>query len=116
MAIVTCPYCGGRISSLMKSCPHCKEELDDLSPEDRERLQSERWKEKLFRASQLSFLALALLLFGAIWWWFDGPTGWDLPPPLGGVLLVFFGAVLYVSARAWTFWLKLGRNRPTTRR
>ena len=96
----------------MKVCPHCNNQLGELGPEDRDRLRARRWKEQLYRASNLAYVALAMLLAGAIWWWFDGATGWDIPPPLGGVLLVFFGTVLYLVARAWTFWLRLARNRP----
>ncbi len=73
----------------------------------------QRWRDQVFRAAQLSYLALVMLMVGAGWWWFQSPTGWHMPPPLASLLLVFFGTLLYLGARGWTLWLKLGRNRPS---
>jgi hypothetical protein len=112
MAIIHCPNCSRRISSQAPVCPHCDVALGELSPEEQERLTVRRWKRQLYRAANLSYLALTFLVIGAIWWWFYGPEGWVLPPPMGGIALVVVGAALYLVARCWIFWLRLGRNRP----
>lgn len=93
-------------------CPSCDFALGELSLEEQERMKWRRRKRQLYRAANLSYLALTFLVIGAIWWWFHGPEGWVLPPPMGGISLVVVGAALYVVARCWIFWLRLKRNRP----
>ncbi len=93
-------------------CPHCHTPLAELTTEEQERLQFRRWKEKVYRATKLSYLALTLLLVGAMWWWFHGPDGWVLPPPTGGIAMIVIGAAFYVVGRCWLIWLRLKRNRP----
>jgi len=112
MAIVHCPNCSKRISSMVKVCPHCDVALGDLTPEEQDRRQRRRWKRLVYRATNLSYLALTLLVIGAMWWWFAEPQGWTLPPPLAAVSMVIIGAAMYLVARCWMFWLRLGRNRP----
>lgn len=112
MAIVHCPNCSKRISSIVTVCPHCDAALGELTPEEQERIKRRRWKRLIYRAKNLSYLALTLLVVGALWWWFAGTQGWVLPPPLPAIAMVMTGAVLYLVARCWMLWLRLGRNRP----
>lgn len=111
MAIIHCPNCSRRISSQATVCPHCDFALAELSPEEHERMKARRRKRQLYRAANLSYLALTFLVIGAIWWWFFGPEGWVMPPPMGGISLIVVGSALYVVARCWIFWLRLSRNR-----
>jgi hypothetical protein len=112
MAIIHCPNCARRISSLAPVCPHCHTPLGELTPDEQHRLKVRRWKATVYRAANLSYLALTLLVVGSIWWWFHGPDGWALPPPAGGIVMITVGAALYVVARFWLLWLRLKRNRP----
>ena len=107
MALIRCPQCSRRISTLMKVCPHCDTALGELSPEDQERLARRHWKRMLYRALNLSYLGLTLLVTGAIWWWFSGTQGCVLPPPLPAVSLIILGAAVYLVARAWILWLRI---------
>lgn len=112
MAIVRCPQCTKRISSLVRVCPHCDTALGELTPEEQERIQLRRWKRQVYRAKNLSYLGLTVLVIGALWWWFAQPQGWVLPPPLPAVSMVASGAALYLVARCWMLWLRFRRNRP----
>jgi len=112
MAIIHCPQCSKRISSMVNVCPHCDIALGELTAGEQERLQRRRWKRQVYRATNLSYLGLTALVIGAMWWWFAEPQGWALPPPLPAVSMVIVGAAVYLVARCWMLWLRLGRNRP----
>lgn len=112
MAIVKCPVCGQRISSLAKVCHHCGARLGSLSSSDMDRLARQRWRRHADRAANATYVALAMLVIGAIWWFGAPPQGWFLPPPLATLVLVPLGLVLYLLGRSWLFWLRLPRNRP----
>lgn len=112
MAIVQCPSCGQRISSLAKTCPHCNTALAKLSDADRNRLARNRWRRSVDRAANTTYLALALMVVGAIWWWGAPPQGWFFPPPIVALIALPIGLVLYSVARGWLLWLRLPRNHP----
>ncbi|NDY95535.1 zinc ribbon domain-containing protein [Wenzhouxiangella limi] len=112
MAIVRCPNCGQRMSSLAKTCPHCDTPVGKLSARDRNRLARNRWQRHADRAANTTYLALGLLVFGAIWWWGAPPQGWFFPPPIAALIALPVGVVLYSVGRGWLIWLRLPRNRP----
>ncbi len=112
MAIIKCPACGRRISSLAKSCSHCGAGIESLDSTDRNLLARRRWRRQVDRAVNATYVALAMLLGGVIWWWGDPPQGWYLPPPVGAIVLLPFGLALYLVGRSWLAWLRLPRNRP----
>lgn len=112
MAIIKCPACGQRISSIAKSCPHCAAAIQAMKPEDLARLSRTRWRRQTERAVNATYIALAMLVGGAIWWWGAPPQGWFFPPPVATLVLVPIGLVIYLLGRSWLFWLRLPRNRP----
>lgn len=111
MAIINCPNCSKRISSLAAVCPHCDLPLKEMSAEDQKRLETRRFNRKVDRAFNLSYLGLLALVVGALWWWFGGAEGWHLPPPIPAFLLVFLGGLVYFFARGWLFWMRMNRRR-----
>lgn len=115
MAIVNCPKCNKRISSGHPVCPHCKEPLSELTEKDRRHLEVERWKDQVYRATNFSYLALASLIIGALWWWVAGVGGWVLPPPIPAFVLLVMGVVGYLVGRGWLLWLRIGRGHPGRR-
>jgi len=111
MAIIHCPNCNRRVSSLAPSCSHCDVALGSLSDAQREQLRLRRWKRRLYRALNLSYLGLALLLTGIAVWWFSGPSG-SIPPLTGwGIGLAVLGCAVYLIGRGWSGLLRLERRR-----
>lgn len=107
-----CPACGQRISSLAKVCQHCSTALGTLDAGDLNRLARQRWRRDTNRAANVTYLGLAMLMIGAIWWFGAPPQGWFFPPPIATSVLVPLGLILYLAARSWLLWLRLPRNRP----
>jgi hypothetical protein len=112
MAIVDCPNCKKKISSQHKQCRHCGIPLGEMSEEDYKRLEIERWRDQVYRATNASYIALTALIIGALWWWMTGDGGWEIPPPIPAVVLIFLGVLGYLIGRGWLLWLRMGRKRP----
>jgi len=71
-----------------------------------------RWRRKVWRAKNMAYTAMALLIVGAVWWWLVEPAGWTIPPPPLPVGLIMLSGIGYVIARGWLLWLNMKRNRP----
>lgn len=112
MAIIHCPACSRRMSSLAKVCPYCDTPVGQLSEEDRQRLVTRRWRSRLYRARNVTYLAMTLVVLGMLWWWIAPPSGLVLPVPIPAALLLGLGLVLYLAGWCWLIWLRLSRNRP----
>ncbi len=100
------------MSSLAKACPHCDTPVGEMSDAERDQLKRKRWRRQADRAANATYIALALLVVGAIWWWGAPPQGWFFPPPVGALITLPIGLALYFVGRSWLFWLRLPRNRP----
>ncbi|MDT8437657.1 MAG: hypothetical protein RQ729_01455 [Wenzhouxiangellaceae bacterium] len=107
MAIVQCPVCEKRISSVAPSCPHCHAALGELGAEARQRLRLRRWQDRMYRMRNLSYVAMAMVLVGVSVWWMAPPEGLALPVPPLAILVLAPGVVLYVVARGWLSWIRL---------
>jgi len=106
MAIIRCPSCDQRISSLATSCSHCYEPVGKLSDEQRDRLALRRWRDRLYRARNFTYLSMTLVVIGMIAWWIGEPEGLVLPmTPLAGYLLGA-GTTAYVLSWGWLAWLR----------
>lgn len=112
MAIINCPRCSRRMSDRSPACPHCDLALAELGPEDVSRMELRRWRRKVWRAKNMAYTAMALLIVGAVWWWLVEPAGWTIPPPPLPVGLIMLSGIGYVIARGWLLWLNMKRNRP----
>jgi FtsH-binding integral membrane protein len=105
MAIVDCPACKQRISSLAKVCPHCSTALAELSDEALAAVQRRRLDQQLFQVRNITYLAMAVALMGMIWWVFAGPDQTQV-----AAVLIAVGGLAYVAARAWMMWLQAQVN------
>lgn len=112
MAIIHCPGCSRRISNKFNVCPHCELPLGEMTAEELDRVAHRRWRKRLYQAANLTYVAMTLLIVGAVWWWLAAPEGWVLPPPVGAIALVMIGVAAYLAGRVWLFWLRMRRNRP----
>jgi len=112
MAIINCPGCGRRISDQRTVCTHCELPLGEVTEEDLSRIRRRRWRYRVWQAKNLTYLGMAALVAGVIWWWVSGPEGWTLPLPMLPIVLIGLGLLTYLGGRAWLFWLRMRRNRP----
>lgn len=109
MALIDCPHCTKRVSSLAKVCSHCNRALGEVSEEEAERLALTRWKDRSYRALNISYVGLTLALAGAIWWWVNGDAGWGWPVPQHILLTAALGVVIYIAGRSWVWWLRFNK-------
>ncbi|MDT8408749.1 MAG: hypothetical protein RQ741_04040 [Wenzhouxiangellaceae bacterium] len=110
MAIIRCPNCSRRMSSLARSCPSCHEPIGELTDTERERLAYARWRKRLYQARNITYGAMTLVVVGMILWWLDEPQGLGLPiGTLPGVLLGA-GLIVYIASWCWLAWLRFRGN------
>ena len=109
MAIIRCPACNRRISSIAKACPHCHEAIGDLDQSERNELARRRWRTQLYRARNLTYLAMGLVMIGALVWWMTPPSGLALPISMPAALLLGLGIVGYLTSWGWMLWLRFVR-------
>lgn len=110
MAIINCPNCGKRVSDQAQACSHCDLPLGELSEHDLQRLEHRNWRKRMYRAQNISYLGMAALVAGGIWWW--AAAGARGMVPLPAAVLIAAGVITYAGGRGWLFWLKMKRNRP----
>lgn len=106
MAIIRCPACGRRMSSLAKSCPNCHEAIGQLSDSEREKLAMRRWRTWMYRARNFTYLAMTLVVVGLIVWWLHPPRGLGLPVGIPAATLLGVGLIGYVASWSWMLWLR----------
>ena len=109
MAIIRCPACGRRISSMARACPHCHEAVGKLDREERYELARKRWRTQLYRARNVTYLAMGMVVVGALVWWMTPPQGLVPPVSTPAALLLGLGTVGYLCSWAWVLWLRYWR-------
>ncbi|TKB43727.1 hypothetical protein [Thalassotalea mangrovi] len=70
MALINCPNCAKKISSLAKSCEHCQIELGGLDTEQRlnlERMKKIEESQKLMNQSMLAMVLFCAGIGGMFW-------------------------------------------------
>lgn len=87
--------------------------MRELSEDELAHLERRRWRKRVYRAANFTYLGMTLIIVGAGWWWMATPDIWSYPPPTGGVLLLALGIVTYIVSRGWLVWLRMPRNRPS---
>lgn len=109
MAIIRCPGCRERVSSMAPHCPNCgfgiKDKEGGLSLEEAAARQR---RDKQYRLQYHTYFALVLLVIGAAIMWFDynadGETGYY------SLMVVVAGAGWYLISRGRMLWEK--RRKP----
>ena len=103
MAIINCPSCNKRISSVAVSCEYCKAVFDDS--DDDEKLMrdiSNKRFAKRQRIQNISFLSVLLFAAGAITMYF-GITDSDTMVSDVGRIMLSIGFVGYIVGRVLMF-------------
>lgn len=90
MAIVSCPFCGHKVSDKAAKCSKCSSDLSNLTPEKMASLARSKALDKSQSLVNHSMLALLLFLsgFGLMYWWNPEP---------GGVQQMFAGAAIGIG-------------------
>jgi hypothetical protein len=103
MAIINCPSCNKRISSVAVSCEYCKVVFDD-SVDDEKLMREMRNKRytKRQRIQNISFLSVLLFATGAITMYI-GITDSDKMVGDAGRIMLSIGFVGYVTGRILMF-------------
>jgi len=109
MTLTRCLNCNHRISDKATKCEQCG--FGNLSddPERYAELKRRVYREKRYRLTMRSYIALTVFTIGMIWYWF-GSGGFNGPPEIGPVILLLTGAVGYMVIRTMMVLLKL-RNK-----
>jgi len=103
MAIINCPSCNKRISSVAINCEYCKAVFDD-SVDDEKLMRDIRNKRytKRQRIQNISFLSVLLFAAGAIVMYF-GITDSDTGVSDTGRIMLSIGFVGYIVGRVLMF-------------
>ncbi|MCX7545047.1 hypothetical protein [Marinicella gelatinilytica] len=104
MALVKCPVCRTKMSSLAPVCPKCGFSHDSdakIDPEQAELYRKRRYAERSYQLTMLSYVAMAIAMIGAV------PMLWDyiqgLEQGKNVVLLEHWGS--YLVAAGFVFYM-----------
>ncbi len=106
MAIVRCVNCNHRMSDKAPACPSCGYQRGVASqPELTEETHYKKRRERLYRLTMLSYVALTVFLIGAIWYLMDsawlsrGASAWSKYLLAVGMLGYFVLRVMMIYIR-----------------
>jgi hypothetical protein len=105
MAIISCPFCGQRISDKATACSKCAGDLSSNTPEQLVLIEREKKNRKLQSLLNQSMLSMLLFLggFGILYWW--QPTAHSYNQYASNIAIVL-GFSWYVVTRARIILLK----------
>ena len=109
MSLIRCLNCNQRISDKSLSCEHCGfGGLSSLSedPERMEEMKRRIYREKRYRLTMRSYVALTVFTIGMLWYWVQS-DGFNAPPGTGPVILLLIGAIGYFVIRTMMVLLKM---------
>lgn len=116
MAIINCPSCHKRISSMNTLCPHCGFELDEVSEEDLQAFEMRQARERVYRLKMVSYAVITVFVAGFGWYWY-ATGGFQRPSGTGPYIVMGLSAVGYLVVRGLLFVAqgrlrRLKRGRP----
>ena len=109
MSLIRCLNCNRRISDKSSSCEHCGFGSLSEDPTKMEEIKRRIYREKRYRLTMRSYMALTVFTVGMLWYWV-GSEGFSRLPEAGPVILLFIGAIGYLIIRAMMVLLKM-RNK-----
>jgi hypothetical protein len=107
MALVKCPACRTKISSLAKVCPKCQYSRDPEAEIDEEQVrlfQKRLFRDRMYQLRMFSYVAMTITMIGALPMLWDYITGLESGDPIvmlehWGVYAIAVGFFLYVVIR-----------------
>jgi len=73
MAIVSCPFCGKKISSKAASCQHCGQNLADVTPDQLMRAARDKRMATAQSINNHAMLSMVLFLSSVLYYYFKEP-------------------------------------------
>ncbi|MDP2713409.1 MULTISPECIES: zinc ribbon domain-containing protein [unclassified Rheinheimera] len=109
MAIISCPFCGQKISDKSPQCSGCKQDLSNLSAEKLESLARDKRLSKSQSLMNHGMLSMLLFLggFGSIYWFSPAQGSLQQIAFMG---LSAIGFCWYIITRIRIMLLKKGRK------
>ncbi len=107
MALVNCPACRTKMSSVAKVCPKCGYSRDpdaQIDPEQVKLFQKRLFRDRMYKLRMLSYVAMTITMIGALPMLWDYITGIENSTPVvllkhWGVYPIALGFVLYLVIR-----------------
>jgi hypothetical protein len=98
MAIVSCPFCGKKISSKAASCNHCGEALVEVTPEQLARTDRDRRLKLNQSINNHAMMALVLFLGSFLYFYYKIPEPGSLEQRLTYAALAL-SAIWYIVSK-----------------
>ncbi len=98
MAIVSCPFCGKKISSKAATCNHCGQGLAEVTPEQLERTDRDRRLKLNQSINNHAMMALILFLGAFLYFYYKMPEPGSLEQNLNYTVLAL-SAIWYIVSK-----------------
>jgi len=107
MALVNCPACRTKMSSVAKVCPKCGYSRDpnaEIDPEQVKLFQKRQFRDRMFKLRMLSYVAMTITMIGALPMLWDYIRGIEEAEPIimlehWGIYAIAVGFFLYLLIR-----------------
>ncbi len=107
MALINCPACRTKISSVAKVCPNCgysRESGAEIDPEQVALFQKRLFRDRMYKLRMFSYVAMSITMIGALPMLWDYIKGIEKGEPAvlvkhWGVYLVAIGFLMYMVIR-----------------
>ena len=107
MALINCPSCRTKISSLAKVCPNCNYSQDpdaEIDPEQVALFKKRMFRDRMYKLRMFSYVAMSITMIGALPMLWDYIRGMETGDSVillkhWGVYAVGLGFVMYMVIR-----------------
>lgn len=108
MALVHCPACSTKMSSVAKICPKCGYNRDteaEIDPEQVRLFQKRIFRDRMYKLRMFSYVAMSITMVGALPMLWDYIRGIEQETPIimldhWGVYAIALGFLMYLGIRS----------------
>lgn len=109
MALINCPACRTKISSVAKVCPSCGYSKDpdaEADPEQIKLFQRRMFRDRMYKLRMFSYVAMTITMIGALPMLWDYIKGLEAAGPVillnhWGIYAIAVGFIMYVVIRVF---------------